>query len=71
MAPKRARKSIRGGGRGDGRLPSASQSNHSPNLLFCSAVTQAKRLQQHAPVTPASGSGVRNKATPQLWCAAT
>jgi hypothetical protein len=37
----RARASNEGRERGDGQLPSASQSNHFPNLLFCSAVEPA------------------------------
>lgn len=40
VSPKRARKGIRGRGCGDVHLPSASQSNHFPNLLFCSAVSR-------------------------------
>ena len=38
---KRARGSNEGRKRGDGHLPSASQSNHFPNLLFCSAAVPA------------------------------
>jgi hypothetical protein len=38
----RARASNEGRERGDGQLPSASQSNHCPNLLFCSAGVQAE-----------------------------
>ena len=62
VIPEGARKSIGGRGSGDGHLPSASQSNHFPNLLFCSAAAGAKARAACA-VIPAGRPGIRNKIT--------
>lgn len=46
---KRAQVSSEGRKRDDGHLPSASQSNHFPNLLFCSAAARDNGPVQRAP----------------------
>ena len=65
VAAKRAQGSDGGRERGDGHLPSASQSNHFPNLLFRSAIGPADGPGKGA-WTPADGRGVRNKSTPGM-----
>jgi hypothetical protein len=62
---KRARASKEGRERGDGHLPSASQSNHFPNLLFCLDGAGLTGRTTCA-VTQAGRSGVRNKSTPEM-----
>jgi hypothetical protein len=65
VAAKRAQGSGGGRERGDGHLPSASQSNHFPNLLFRSAIGPADGPGKGA-WTPADGRSVRNKSTPGM-----
>ena len=65
VAAKRARGSDGGRERSDGHLPSASQSNHFPNLLFRSALFRPTGRAPGA-WTPADGRSVRNKNTPAM-----
>ena len=57
--------SDRGRGRGDGERPSASQSIHFPNLLFCSAVAPGD-WPGDARRVPGKRFGDRNKTTPGM-----
>ena len=68
VIPEGARKSIGGRGSGDGHLPSASQSNHFPNLLFCSAAARAW-TRQRAPRSrqDALGSGIKLHHRLDYW----